>query len=43
MNKDHYPTKSIKLTYIEGRIKGEATTYISPRLRDDALNPYNTI
>ena len=42
-NEDHYPTKSIKLAYVEGRIKGEAATHISPRLRDDAIDPYGTV
>jgi len=42
-NTDYYPTKSIKLAYIKGLIGSEATKHISPRLRDNAINPYTTI
>jgi hypothetical protein len=42
-NADYYPTKSIKLAYIEGLIRGEAAKHISPRLRDDAVDPYSTV
>ena len=42
-NEDYYPTKSIKLAYVKGLIRGEATKRISPRLRHNAINPYTTI
>ena len=42
-NADYYPTKSIKLAYVKGLIKGEAAKHISPRLRDNAIDPYTTI
>jgi hypothetical protein len=43
VNEDHYLNKLIKLAYIEGRIKGKVAMHISPRLYEDALNPYNTV
>jgi hypothetical protein len=33
----------MKLAYVEGLIGGKATKHISPRLRDDAINPYTNI
>ena len=42
-NADHYPTESMKLAYVEGLIGGKATKHISPRLRDDAVDPYSTV
>ena len=42
-NADYYLTKSIKLAYVKGLIRGKATKHISPRLRDNAINPYTTI
>jgi hypothetical protein len=42
-NADHYPTKSMKLAYVEGLIRGEAAKHISSQLRDDAINPYSTV
>ena len=42
-NEDYYPTKSIKLAYVKGLIRGEAAKRISPRLRHNAINPYTTI
>ena len=42
-NADYYPTKSMKLAYVEGLIGGEVAKHISPRLRDDTVNPYTTI
>jgi hypothetical protein len=33
----------MKLAYVKGLIGGEAAKHISPRLRDDAINPYSTI
>ena len=42
-NADYYPTKSIKLAYIKGLIRGKAAKHILPRLRDNAINLYTTI
>jgi len=42
-NANYYPTKSIKLAYIKGLIRGEATKHISPQLRDNVINLYSTI
>jgi hypothetical protein len=42
-NANYYPTKSIKLAYIKGLIRGEATKHISPQLRDNAIDLYTTI
>ena len=42
-NTDYYPTKSIKLAYIKGLIKGKAIKHILLRLRDNAINLYTTI
>ena len=42
-NADYYPTKSIKLAYVKGLIRGEAAKHILPRLRDNAINLYTTI
>ena len=42
-NEDYYPTKSIKLVYIKGLIRGEAAKRISLRLRHNAIDPYTTI
>jgi hypothetical protein len=42
-NANYYPTKSIKLAYIKGLIKGKATKYISLQLKDNAINLYTTI
>jgi hypothetical protein len=43
VNSDHYPTDSIQLAYIEGRVEGEAARHISPRLAPDSADPYRTI
>jgi hypothetical protein len=40
---DYYPTKSIKLIYIKGLIRGNITKHISLHLRDNAINLYITI
>jgi hypothetical protein len=42
-NADYYPTKSIKLAYIKGLIRGKAAKYISLRLRDNAIDLYTTV
>ena len=42
-NEDYYPTKSIKLAYVKGLIRGEAAKRISPRLRHNTIDPYTTI
>jgi len=42
-NKDYYPIELMKLALVEGLIRGEATKYISPRFREDAIDPYNTV
>ena len=42
-NVDYYPTKSIKLIYIKGLIKGKAIKHISPYLKDNAINLYTII
>ena len=42
-NADYYFTKSIKLIYIKGLIKGKATKHILLRLRDNAINLYTII
>jgi hypothetical protein len=42
-NADYYFTKLMKLAYVKGLIGGEAAKHISPRLRDDAINPYSTV
>jgi len=33
----------MKLALVKGLIRGEATKYISPRLKEDAINLYNII
>jgi hypothetical protein len=42
-NANYYPTKSIKLAYVKGLIKGKAAKHISLRLKDNAINPYSII
>jgi len=42
-NADYYPTKSIKLAYVKGLIRGEATKHISLQLRDNTIDLYITI
>ena len=42
-NADYYPTKSIKLAYIKGLIRGKAAKHILLRLKDNAINLYITI
>ena len=42
-NADYYFTKSIKLAYVKGLIRGEAIKYILLRLRDNTINLYITI
>ena len=43
VNTDHYPTDQIQRVYVIGRIGGEAATYITPRLRPDSSDPYQTV
>jgi hypothetical protein len=42
-NANYYLTKSIKLAYIKGLIRGKAAKHISLQLRDNAINLYTTI
>ena len=42
-NADYYFTKSIKLAYVKGLIKGKDIKHILPRLRDNAIDLYTTI
>jgi hypothetical protein len=42
-NANYYPTKSIKLAYIKGLIKGKAAKHISLQLRDNTVDLYITI
>jgi hypothetical protein len=41
-NKDHFPTKDMKLAYAEGRIGGQAAIYAEERFKEDATEPYKT-
>jgi len=41
-NRDHYPTEDMRITYVESRVEGKALEHLTPRLRVDAVNPYNT-
>jgi hypothetical protein len=42
-NANYYPTKSMKLVYVKGLIKGKAAKHISLRLRDNTIDLYITI
>jgi hypothetical protein len=42
-NADHYPTDESKIAYTESRIGGEAALYITPRMRETALNRFETV
>ena len=41
-NADHYPSDNLKMAYTESRIGGEAALHIAPRMRDAALNRFET-
>jgi SET domain-containing protein len=41
-NADHYPTDELKIAYTESRTDSEATLYITPRMRETALNQFET-
>ena len=41
-NKDHFPTKDMKLAYTEGRISRQAAIYTEERFKEDATKPYKT-
>ena len=42
-NADYYPTKSMKLAYVKGLIRGKAAKHILLHLKDNAINLYITI
>jgi hypothetical protein len=42
-NANYYLTKSIKLAYVKGLIKGKAAKHISLQLRDNAIDLYITV
>ncbi|KAF7115653.1 hypothetical protein CNMCM5793_002893 [Aspergillus hiratsukae] len=39
-NADHYPNPIMRITYGTSRTEGNARKHITPRLREDAVNPY---
>ncbi|EAW24646.1 uncharacterized protein NFIA_101300 [Aspergillus fischeri NRRL 181] len=39
-NADHYPNPMMRITYITSRTEGNARKHITPRLRENAVNPY---
>jgi hypothetical protein len=41
-NADHYPTDELKIAYTESRTDGEAALHITPRIRETALNRFET-
>lgn len=41
-NSDHYHTEEMKIAYTESRIGGDAAKHIAPRMRDTALNRFET-
>jgi hypothetical protein len=41
-NADHYPTDELKIAYTESRTGGEAALHITPRMRETALNRFET-
>ena len=43
INNDYYPTNDIKRAYIIGYIGGNTASYITPWLRADSTNPYNSL
>ena len=42
-NANYYFIKLIKLALVESLIRGKATKYISPRLKEDAINLYTIV
>jgi hypothetical protein len=41
-NADHFPSEALRMVYVEGRVKDEATRYIFPRTQDDHPEAYRT-
>jgi len=39
-NADHFDTSQLRMAYVASRCEGKAQKHITPRLRDDAMNPY---
>lgn len=39
-NADHFNTPQLRIAYIASRCEGKARKHITPRMRDDAMNPY---
>ena len=39
-NADHFDTPQLRMAYVASRCKGKARKHLTPRMRDDALNPY---
>ena len=40
-NADHFDTPQLRMAYIASRCEGKARKHITPRMRDDVLNPYS--
>lgn len=39
-NADHFDTSQLRMAYVASRCEGKARKHITPRMREDALNPY---
>lgn len=39
-NADHFDTPQLRMAYVLSRCEGKARKHITPRMREDALNPY---
>lgn len=39
-NADHFDTSQLRIAYVASRCDGKARKHITPRMRDDAINPY---
>jgi hypothetical protein len=42
VNANHYPTNDLKMAYTKSCIRGKAALYITPYIRDTALNQFKT-
>jgi hypothetical protein len=41
-NTDHYPTKLIRIVYVQSRLTGRAAEHTAPRFREESGAKYNT-
>ena len=39
-NADHFDTSQLRMAYVASRCEGKARKHITPRMRDDSMNPY---